>query len=88
VGANPAVQIQGEKEQAARINYFVGNTREKWHTNIPTYGEIVYRDLYPGIDLRYAGQSGILKYAFTLQPGAKATNIRLVYRGAERLHLA
>jgi hypothetical protein len=35
-------------------NYFIGNDPSKWQANVPTYGSVLYRDLYPGIDLRYS----------------------------------
>lgn len=87
VDADPATQIVGRKEEKARVNYFIGNDPEKWHTSIPTYGEIAYRDLYPGIDLTYTGWTGALKYNFVLRPGADVADIRLAYRGAEELRV-
>jgi hypothetical protein len=88
VGANPAVRIEGRQEQAARFNYFIGDDPERWQRGIPTYGEIAYHDLYPGVDLIYAGRAGKLKYAFVLRPGAKPSAIRLAYQGMDELRLA
>ncbi|MFX0064440.1 MAG: SBBP repeat-containing protein [Candidatus Hermodarchaeota archaeon] len=49
------------------INYFYG---EFQLTNVPTYKEIRYKDLYPGIDLRYYMSNQNLKYDFVVHPGA------------------
>ncbi len=87
VGANAATQLLGAEKRAAKVNYFIGNDPQKWRTDIPTYGEAVYRDLYPGIDLRYAGQTGALKYTFVVHPGADVSQIRLAYQGADALSL-
>ncbi len=46
---------------------------------------MVYRDLWPGIDLRLRGQSGVLKYEFHVDPGASPSDIRLAYGGADDL---
>ncbi len=49
------------------INYFYS---EFQLTNVPTYKEIRYKDLYPGIDLRYYMSNQNLKYDFVVHPGA------------------
>ena len=43
--------------------------------------QIVYRDLWPGIDLRLREQSGVLKYEFHVRPGASPSDIHLAYAG-------
>jgi uncharacterized repeat protein (TIGR01451 family) len=82
-----ATQPVGVEKTVARINYFIGNDPAKWRTDIPTYSELVYHDLYPGIDLRYAGQMGALKYTFVVQPGADPAQIRLAFEGVAGLRL-
>ncbi|HEY7863330.1 MAG TPA: SBBP repeat-containing protein, partial [Thermoanaerobaculia bacterium] len=87
LGANPAPAIAGARPGTGRVNYLLGSDPARWHTKLPTYGEIVYRDLWPGADLRLRGQSGMLKYEFRLAPGADVSRIRLGYRGQQRLSL-
>ena len=65
----------------------IGGNPANWRTKLPTYGEVVYRRLWPGIDLHLRGEDGQLKYEFHLAPGADASRIRLAYRGQERLSL-
>jgi Beta-propeller repeat len=84
VGANPHVRPHGEKQTQASFNYFSGR-RENWHTGIRTYHSIVYADLWPGIDLTYEGTLNRMKYAFVVKPGADPNQIRLAYRGADRV---
>jgi len=88
VGANPDARVTGQHPQKATVSYFVGKDPEQWHNQIPTYSEVTYHDLYPGIDLTYTGRDGALKYTFVLQPGAEADGIRLAYAGAEKMRLA
>ncbi len=47
-----------------------------------TCGRLVYRDLWPGIDLVYTGDEGRLKYSFVIRPGADPGRIEMAYRGA------
>jgi hypothetical protein len=85
LGANPGPAITSQAARSGTVNYLIGNDPARWHTNLPTYGEIVYRDLWPGIDLLFRGDSGQLTYEFSVKPGARVRDIRLAYRGAKKL---
>ena len=87
LGANPNVVIHGERSGPGRVNYLLGNDPAKWHTGLRTYERIVYRNLWPGVDMVFHGQNGTLKYEFLVRPGARVSGIRLGYRGARRLSL-
>ena len=56
-------------------------------SNVETYQELVYRELWPGIDMVFRGDDGELKYEFQLDPGADPRDIRLDYDGASGLSL-
>jgi hypothetical protein len=47
VDADAGVRITGPGEQEARFSYFVGNDPEQWRRGVPSYGEVVYHNLYP-----------------------------------------
>ena len=82
--ANKNVRPGGGGETGAVISYFKGK-REDWRAGLPTYSKIIYRGLWPGIDLVYSGSADRLKYEFIVQPGADPARIRLAYRGADRV---
>jgi hypothetical protein len=88
VDANPGVRITGADEQEAHFSFFLGNDPDEWRSGIPSYGEVVYHNLYPGVDLRYTGRNGALKYEFLLRPGADVAAIHLAYAGAGEVRLA
>ena len=69
------------------VNYFVGNDATQWRTNVPTYAAIVYRELYPGIDLRYDGEGGVLKGTYIVAPGADPDLIQFTFEGVDRLEI-
>ena len=81
------VRPEAKGELPGKINYFVGNDPASWQTNIPTFREIVYREVYPGTDLIYSGDQRHLKYTFHLQPGADPDQIEMVYEGVEGVRL-
>ena len=67
-------------------SYFAADRRD-WHTRIPQYDRVRYREVYPGIDLVYYGNQGKLEYDFIVAPGADPSPIRLAYRGQRNLRL-
>jgi hypothetical protein len=84
---NSRTAITGQKEAIGKVHYIIGNDPSRWHTDLPAYGEIVYRDLWPGIDLLFRSDGGQLNYEFLVRPGAHVRDIRLAYRGAEKLSI-
>jgi hypothetical protein len=82
---NPAVV--GEGPLSTRVNYFIGNDRSKWHTNIPTYQQVRYQNVYPGIDLVYYGNHRRLEYDFVVSAHADPSQIDLRIKGAKSVHL-
>src|SRR5579864_3726840 len=86
-GANPSVAMHGLDALAARVNFLIGDDPAAWHTGLPAYRGVVYRNLYPGIDMTYAGSESRLKSEFLVAPGADPNQIRLQYPGAERVFI-
>ena len=58
-----APRLAGTRRLTGMVNYLLGNNPRHWYTNIPTFGEVTYANIYPGINLtlpRIAG--GQLEY--------------------------
>jgi hypothetical protein len=86
--ANPVTKVSGEDELGGKVSYFIGNDPKKWRTNLPTYGRVKYKNIYPGIDLIYYGNQRHLEYDFVVAPGANPTSIQLDVRGAQHISRA
>src|SRR5262249_26050289 len=69
VNRNPAAAVEGAARDAGEVNYLHGADPGGWRTGLPRYREIVYRDLWRGIDLRLREETGVLKYEFRVRPG-------------------
>jgi hypothetical protein len=85
LGANEKLRIEGEEENGAKANFFRGNNPENWVAGVRTYQKLIYRDLYPDIDLILYGDNGRIKQEYRIKNGGDAENIRVSYKGAERL---
>jgi hypothetical protein len=78
VGANVAAAVTGADPLPGHANYFLGNDPKKWHTDVPTYAQVKYQGVYPGVDLIYYGtQGGQIEYDFVVAPRADPTAITL-----------
>ncbi len=86
-GANTNAAIVGADQLPGIANFFIGNDPSQWHTNVPTYAGVVYHNLYPGVDLSYAGHAGLLKGTYTLAAGTDLSHIRWHYVGADGVSL-
>ncbi len=87
VGANPHPRVIGLDKLPGVSNYFIGNDRRKWRTNVAHYARIEYKNVYPGISLVYYGNQRQLEYDWVVEPGANAAAVRLTVqrwgRGAD-----
>jgi len=81
-------QIIGEEQLPGLANFFLGNDSTQWISDIPTFGAIRYKELYPGVDLVFKGSEGYLKHELSLDPGANLSGIVLTYSGQDKLSLA
>lgn len=61
-----------------RVSYFIGDCDE-WMTGIRSFSQLVYEDVWPGIDLLLEIDDETLKYEFTVAPGADPAQIWMRY---------
>lgn len=80
-GSN-AVKPDGVTQLPHMTNYFIGSIHE---TNIPSFSEIWYYNLYPHIDLRFYMSANGLKYEFIVNPGGNPSLIHVQATGNVKL---
>lgn len=87
-GANQQPEMVGTDRLAGHSNYFIGNDASRWLRNIPQFGRVHYREVYPGIDLAFYGNQNQLEYDFEVSPGSDAHRIELNFKGATKVSVA
>jgi uncharacterized repeat protein (TIGR01451 family) len=87
VGSNASPEVVGADEQSGKSNYLIGNDRQAWRTQIPNYGRVEYKQVYPGVDLVYYGNQRQLEYDFIVGAGADPKMIEMEIEGAKKLSL-
>ena len=76
VGAS-VTSPKGEDRSQTKVNYFIGNDKSKWKTNIPTYDSVSLGEVYRGIDLSLKAYGKTVEKVFSVQPGADPKTIKL-----------
>jgi len=87
-GASPSAHIAGTDLLPGKSNYFIGNDRSKWRSNVPQFARVSYEDVYPGINLVFYGKQGQLEYDFQIAPGADPSQAQLEFDGAQKVDLS
>ncbi len=87
VGCNPNAIIEGKGKSYDYLNYYTAGTPKQGVTNVHTYSEVYYHNIYNKIDLQFLVKDGKPKYNFILHPGAKLEDIKLLFNGADKTEL-
>lgn len=81
VNANPLAEIITGEASATYNNYLSGNDHSKWKFNCKSFNTVTYKNIYPGIDVRYLMNDHQFKYDLIVNPGADVTQILLEFKG-------
>jgi hypothetical protein len=85
VNANRSTQLIPLKASEDVLNYYTSGVPQGGITNVRNYGEIIYKNIYDGIDLVFKAKPGTdraVEYDFIVHPGADPSQIKLKYNGA------
>ena len=88
VGGYSGTRISGINSLSGSANYLIGDDPRNWHVGVPTYGQVRYSDIYPGVDLVYYGNQRQLEYDFVVAPTANPKSIRLRFSGVSSIYIA
>ncbi|MCW3102449.1 MAG: type sorting protein [Bacteroidetes bacterium] len=85
--ANPACEVIVEDKQHSYNCYGDPKDPAKSIENVPGYKKLIYKDLYPGIDVVYVvhPEEGI-KYSLVLHPGADLSRVRMKWSCGGKVH--
>jgi len=87
LGAQSGGNVGGQVALGSFTNYFFGDDPQGWRTNVPNYREVVYQQVYPGIDLKFKGSFAHLEYDFIVSPLADPSQIKVQYHGVDSLSI-
>jgi endonuclease/exonuclease/phosphatase family metal-dependent hydrolase len=70
-----------------KVNYFIGNDESKWRSNIQTSRTVIYKELYPNIDLKVYGIEKQIEYDFVVKPGGEVADINFEYKDMKKTRI-
>ncbi|MEZ4769005.1 MAG: SBBP repeat-containing protein, partial [Caldilineales bacterium] len=88
VGANRQAVLEPLAARETHVSYFLGADPAGWRPDVPVYGGVRYKDLYPGVDLILGdGQPGWMPWSLEQYAGADMNSIRLRIEGVDNMIL-
>ena len=81
-------EVKGESQAVTKLNYFKGNDRSKWQSNIPSYDGVSLGEVYEGIEVKLKAYGNNVEKLFYVKPGAKPETIKIKLTGAREIRVA
>ena len=88
VGAHSSPIIEAASLQPGTYNYLSGSDPTNWHTGAHGFAELVYRNVWDGVDVRLARSGANIEQEFIVHPGADVSQVQIAYRGIDGLEIA
>lgn len=77
-----------ENKSVENYNYFIGNDKSKWITDVKRYSKLVANNVYEGINLAYYIENNNPRYDFIVEPYANPENISISFKGIKDINLS
>lgn len=81
IHSNKNVVIKPSGQGSDYSNYYLGNDKSKWASNVHNFNKLSYINLYNNIDMELFEDKQLLKYQFYLHKDANPNNIIIEYDG-------
>lgn len=85
--ASKPTAVIPEKPLPGVSNYFIGNDPSKWAGGVQSFAAVTYKNIYPGIDVRYYSSEKNIKYDIIVNPNADISKLALSFTGADDLKI-
>ena len=85
--ANKNIEYNLEDESKFYENYFIGNNKKNWVSNVHHYKTLLQKNIYNGIDLKMHTLKENLKYDLIIKPNANPNRIKLSYQSVKDLFI-
>ncbi|MGH9611660.1 MAG: SBBP repeat-containing protein, partial [Bryobacteraceae bacterium] len=86
IGTASAAMPGGEESRGC-LNILHGADPSGWRVGMPLYSGVAYRNIYPGIDLKYHDTAGRLESDYVVAPRANPSTIRFRYSQPSKIRI-
>ncbi|MBN4073096.1 gliding motility-associated C-terminal domain-containing protein, partial [Crocinitomix catalasitica] len=88
IGCNEEITTEQKYPTRYYQNYFLGNDKSRWASDVHGYNHVKYKSLYDGVDLLFYENEYELKYEFQIEPNTDPNQIRIQYEGHQKIKLS
>jgi len=79
--------VFGEEPAVTRTTFFQGNRPAEWQCQLPTFNQIVFGEVFPGIEVKLRVRGKNVEKLFYVAPGASPEAIRIGFKGANHIQI-
>jgi len=87
VDANTSSVNIGSNKQQGYYNYFHGNDKTHWNSNVSLFGDIALNEIYNGVNVKYYFDKNSVRYDYIVKPGADLSQLKLKFEGQESIRI-
>jgi hypothetical protein len=85
VGVNKNATVEGLDKSETKMSFFKGDDSRMWVSGALAYQRILYRNIYPHIDLIVNGHGKGIKLEYRVKAGGRIEEIRVRYEGVKEI---
>ncbi len=79
--------VSGVDPSSTVVNYFKGNDKSNWLTNVSTYNSVDIHDVFIGVDLKLKAYNSNVEKIFTVKPHKSPKQIEIGFIGATEIRI-
>lgn len=79
--------LHGQYGLTSVFHYFLGKDTSKWQSNVRGFSEVVYNNVYHGVDIRLYSDKGRPRYDVVVHPGGVPSDVVLAFTGMEAMRV-
>lgn len=82
-----AQAVEDMDPYAAYHNYFIGDDKNRWRGGVSLFRKLMYKGLWPGVDMIFYGREHSIKYDYVVAAGSDPAQISMKYEGLDGIEL-
>ena len=80
-------KIKGENRAITKANYFNGNIKSQWKTNVPSFEKVNLGEVFDGIEVKLKNIGNNVEKYFYVKSGGDPNNIKMKISGVKKIQV-
>lgn len=85
---NQITKIEKYIPSVEYFNFFIGNNKQNWVSDVHGYKEVILNEIYNGINLKLVQNDEVTKYEYIIKPNTSLNQISLEISGAKSIEIS